>query len=39
MAFVEFIWRTYGVCEIEILNRLAAQDPVFKETERVSELR
>ena len=38
MAFVEFIWRTYGVREIEVLYRLAAQGPAVKETESVSGL-
>ena len=35
---VEFIWRTYGVRETEVLNYLATRDFAFKETESVSEL-
>ena len=32
-AFVESIWRNYGVCPIGALNRLVMQDPAFKEAE------
>ena len=32
-AFVESIWRSYGVRPIDALNRLVMQDPAFKEAE------
>ena len=38
MTSVEFVWRTYGGREVEVLIRMATQGPAFKETTSVSGL-